>query len=68
MDFWILPTFFVTHAKFMDMDFYFTMCWSYVFKTLGHWMNYVLKTKDPLNEWNMILIDYVMDFLKFQKL
>jgi len=25
-------------------------------------MNYVLKTKDPLNEWNVILINYVMDF------
>jgi len=30
-------------------------------------MNYVLKTKDPLNEWNVILIYYVMDFLKSQK-
>ncbi len=26
-------------------------------------MNYVCKTKDPLNEWNVILIYYVMDFL-----
>jgi hypothetical protein len=25
-----------------------------------------LKTKDPLNEWNIILIYYFMDFLKFQ--
>jgi hypothetical protein len=24
--------------------------------------------KDPLNEWDVILIYYVMDFLKFQKL
>jgi hypothetical protein len=31
-------------------------------------MNYVLKTKDPLNEWNVILIYYVMEFLNFQKL
>jgi hypothetical protein len=23
---------------------------------LGYWMNYVLKTEDPLNEWNVILI------------
>jgi hypothetical protein len=28
--------------------------------------NYVLKTKNPLNEWNVILIYYVMDFLKSQ--
>jgi len=34
-----------------------------VFETLGYWMSYVLKTKDPLNEWNVILIYYVMDFL-----
>jgi hypothetical protein len=26
-------------------------------------MNYVLKTKDLFNEWNVILIYYVMDFL-----
>jgi hypothetical protein len=52
----------------MDMDFYFTMCSFYVFETLGHWMNYVLKTKYPLNEWNVILIYYVMNFFKFQKL
>ncbi len=52
----------------MDMDFYFTMCWSYVFETLGYWMNHVLKTKDPLNEWNVILIYYVTGFLKSQKL
>jgi hypothetical protein len=26
MNFWILPTFFVTTVKFMDMDFNFTMC------------------------------------------
>jgi hypothetical protein len=39
-----------------------------VFETLGYWMNYVLKTKDPLNEWNVILIYYVMDFSKSQKL
>jgi hypothetical protein len=38
-----------------------------VFETLVYWMNYVLKTKDPLNEWNVILIYYVMDFLKSQK-
>jgi hypothetical protein len=31
-------------------------------------MNYVLKTKDPLNEWNVILIYYVMEFSKSQKL
>jgi hypothetical protein len=31
-------------------------------------MNYILKTKDPLNEWNVILIYYVMDFSKSQKL
>jgi hypothetical protein len=24
-------------------------------------MNYVLKTKDPLNEWNVNLIYYVME-------
>ncbi len=30
-------------------------------------MNYFFKTKDPLNEWNGILIYYVMDFLKSQK-
>jgi len=38
-----------------------------VFETWGYSMNYVLKTKDPLNEWNVILIYYVMDFLKSQK-
>jgi hypothetical protein len=43
----------------MDMDFL-----SYnVFETLGYWMNHVLKNKDPLNERNVILIYYVMDFL-----
>jgi hypothetical protein len=26
-------------------------------------MNYILKSKDPLNEWNVILIYYFMDFL-----
>jgi len=26
-------------------------------------MNYVSETKNPLNEWNVILIYYVMDFL-----
>ncbi len=31
-------------------------------------MNYVLATKDPLNEWDAILIYYVMDFSKSQKL
>jgi hypothetical protein len=31
-------------------------------------MNYVKKNKDPLNEWNVILIYYVMGFLKSQKL
>jgi len=31
-------------------------------------MNHVLKTKDPLNEWNVILIYYVTDFLKSQNL
>jgi len=46
MDFWIFPTLFVTPAKLMDMDFYLTMCYSYVFETLG----YVQKTKDPLNK------------------
>jgi hypothetical protein len=30
-------------------------------------MNYVLRTKDPLNEWNVILIYYVMDFFKSKK-
>jgi hypothetical protein len=30
-------------------------------------MNYVLKNKDPLNQWNVILIYYVMGYLKFQK-
>jgi hypothetical protein len=39
-----------------------------MFETLGHWTNYVSKTKDPLNEWNLILIYFVMDFLKFQKM
>ena len=39
-----------------------------MFKNLGHWMNYVQETDDPLNEWNVILIYYVMDFLNFQKL
>ncbi len=68
MDFSILPTFFVTPAKLMDMDFYLTICQSYVFETLGYWMNYVKKIKDPLNEWNVILTYYVMDFLKSQKL
>jgi hypothetical protein len=34
-----------------------------VFETLKYWMNYILKIKDPLNEWNVILIYYVMDFL-----
>jgi hypothetical protein len=31
-------------------------------------MNYDQEIKDPLNKWNLILIYYVMDFLKFQKL
>jgi hypothetical protein len=31
-------------------------------------MNYVETTKDPLNEWNVILIFYVMDISKSQKL
>jgi hypothetical protein len=39
-----------------------------MFETLEYWMNYILKTKDALNEWNVILIYYVMDFLKSQKL
>jgi len=31
-------------------------------------MKYLLKIKDPLNEWNVILIYYVMDFLASEKL
>jgi hypothetical protein len=31
-------------------------------------MNNVEEIKDPLNEWNEILIYYVMDFSKSQKL
>jgi hypothetical protein len=31
-------------------------------------MNHILKTKDPLNEWDVILIYYVMDSFKSQKL
>ncbi len=50
------------------MDFYLTMCNYYVFGTLEYWMNHVKKTKNPLNEWNVILIYYVMDFLKSKKL
>jgi hypothetical protein len=38
----------------------------YVFETLGYLMNYVKKTKDPLNERNVILIYYVVDFSKSQ--
>jgi hypothetical protein len=30
-------------------------------------MNYLKKTKDPLNEWNVILIYYIMNFSKSQK-
>ncbi len=67
MNFCILPTLFITLAKLMDMDFYLTMCYSYVFETLRYWMNHVKKIKDPSNEWNVILIYYVMDFLKSQK-
>jgi hypothetical protein len=62
MDFWNFPTLFVIPTKLMDMDFYLTMCQSYVFETLGYWINYVEKTKDPLNEWNVILIYYVIEF------
>jgi hypothetical protein len=65
MEFWKFPTFFFTPTKLINMDFYFTMCQSYVFETLGHWMNYVIKIKDPLNEWNVILIYYVTWILKF---
>jgi hypothetical protein len=63
MDFWILRTFFVTPTKVMDMYFYFTCVSLNVFETLGYWMNYVLINKDPLNEWNVILIYYVMDII-----
>jgi hypothetical protein len=31
-------------------------------------MNYILKTKDPLNEWNVILIYYIINLSKSQKL
>jgi hypothetical protein len=31
-------------------------------------MNNDYETKDPLNEWNVILIYYVMDFSKSPKL
>ncbi len=41
MDLKILPTLFVTFVKLMDMDFYLTMCHSYMFETLGYSMNYV---------------------------
>jgi hypothetical protein len=58
-----LPTLFVTPTKLMDMYFYFTCVSFNVFETLGYWMNYVLKNKDPLNEWNVILIYYVMDII-----
>ncbi len=58
----------VSHpTKLMDMDFYFTMHLSYVFEILGYWMNYVEETKENLNDWNVILIYYVMDFSKSQK-
>jgi hypothetical protein len=50
MDFWILPTFFVTFAKLIDMDFYLTMCslmclklwdigWIMFMKKKIDWMN-----------------------------
>jgi hypothetical protein len=38
-----------------------------VFETLEYYMNYVLKNKNPLNEWNVILIYYIMDFSKSKK-
>jgi hypothetical protein len=50
----------------MYMDFYLTICQSYVFETLGYWMIHILKIKEPLNEWNVILIYYVMNFVKSQ--
>jgi len=39
-----------------------------LFETLGYLINYILKTKNALNEWNVILIYYVMNFSKSQKL
>jgi hypothetical protein len=39
-----------------------------MFETLGYWMNHVLKTKNQSNEWNVILIYFVMDFFKSQKI
>jgi hypothetical protein len=46
----------------MDMDFYLVIYYSYMFKTLGYWINYIENNKNPLNEWNVILICYVMEF------
>jgi hypothetical protein len=37
-----------------------------MFETLRYWMNYVFKTKNPLNEWNVILTYYVMDYSNFK--
>ncbi len=47
----------------IDMDFYLTICQFHVFETLVYQMK---KIKGPLNEWNVILIYYVMDFSKSQ--
>jgi hypothetical protein len=39
-----------------------------MFETLGYWMNRVFETKNPLNEWNVILIIMLWTFSKSQKL
>jgi hypothetical protein len=67
MHFWILATIFVMFTKHMNMDFYLILYKSHVFKTLGSRLIFVYKTKDSLNEWNMILIYYVMDFFQIWK-
>jgi len=62
MDFWILKTHFATPIKPMNMDFYFTIYYSYVFEILGYNMINVLKAKNIMNKCNMISIYCVTDF------
>jgi hypothetical protein len=68
MDFWILPTFFVTLAKLMDIQTFILQCVNLICLKLWD-IGWIMFKKLKIHWiWNVILIYYVMDFLKSQKL
>ncbi len=67
MDFWILPIFCHTCKTHGYGFLSYNVLVLYV-SNFGILDELCLRTKDSLDEWNVILIYYVMDFFKSQKL